>query len=148
MAILQSTTSQGDVTASSYAFYANSFKYLRSFNTAGTYNWAQIFKDYWVSNGYFVTAGIYSFWIVSNNGAHYYGYTGILAAGYLVPPNGYGANFGNIGLDWAVSDITNASSAWLGGCGSSPFSSIDNSGFTYQLNACAEALNLYIKRLD
>lgn len=149
MASLITSTITGNVTTTGFTTALNSTRSIRSWNTSqtGSYLWKNVFKDYWAGGTYFTTAKQYFFWIVSSNGAHYYGYQGILTTGYLVAPNGYGGNQGDIGLDWRVSNITDASSAWIGGCGANPFSAIDTSGFTYIQDACFESIDLMIKEI-
>lgn len=149
MASLVTTSLTGNLTTTGFTTALNSTRGIRTWNTSqtGSYLWKDIFKGYWAGGTYFVTAKHYFFWIFSSNGAHYYGYQGILTAGYLNPPDGYGGNGGNIGLDWNVTNVTDASSAWIGGCGANPFSAIDTNGFTYIQNACYEGLTLVIKEI-
>jgi hypothetical protein len=143
MASLVTTSLTGNVTITSTFTALNSVRSIRAFTVAGTYTWGNIFKTYWQNNGYFTSGAFYQFWILGNNGVHHYGYRGILSVGFLTGANGYGGET----LDWGVSNIADASGPWIGGCGASSFSSIDTTGFTYQVNACGEALNLYTKEL-
>jgi hypothetical protein len=104
--------------------------------TAVTYNWAD---ELAALAGNFDTGGFYKGFIRSGNGAHYHGYHFDILVGSI----GYGGN----SLQFKVQNITAANSAWAGGCGGSPFGSVDNTSFVHVNNPCGEVLQLSITKL-
>ncbi len=119
-------------------------KYIKTWNPSGstgsyttnTYNWADELASV---AGSFDSAGYYKGFIRSANGAHYNGYQFDILVGQI----GYGSN----ALQFKVQNITPAHSPWVGGCGPSPFGTVDNTIFEHRNNPCAEALELFITKL-
>ena len=101
-----------------------------------TYNWAD---ELAALAGNFDSAGYYKGFIRSGNGAHYNGYHFDI----LVGSQGYGGN----SQQYKVQNITPAHSPWVGGCGFSPFGTVDNTNFTHVNNPCGEHLELFITKL-
>jgi hypothetical protein len=119
-------------------------KYIKTWSPAGstgsyttvTYNWADELASV---AGSFDSAGYYKGFIRSANGAHYNGYHFDILVGNI----GYGAN----SLQFKVQNITPAHSPWVGGCGPTPFGTVDNTTFEHRNNPCGEALELFITKL-
>jgi hypothetical protein len=119
-------------------------KYIKTWSPAGstgsyttvTYNWADELASVASS---FDSAGYYKGFIRSANGAHYNGYHFDILVGQI----GYGGN----SLQFKVQNITPAHSPWVGGCGPSPFGTVDNTIFEHRNNPCGEALELFITKL-
>jgi len=119
-------------------------KYIKTWSPAGstgsyttvTYNWADELASV---SGSFDSAGYYKGFIRSANGAHYNGYHFDILVGQI----GYGDN----SLQFKVQNITPANSPWVGGCGPTPFGTVDNTTFEHRNNPCGEALELFITKL-
>jgi hypothetical protein len=119
-------------------------KYIKTWSPAGstgsyttvTYNWADELASV---AGSFDSAGYYKGFIRSANGAHYNGYHFDILVGQI----GYGDN----SLQFKVQNITPANSPWVGGCGPTPFGTVDNTTFEHRNNPCGEALELFITKL-
>ena len=101
-----------------------------------TYNWAD---ELAALAGNFDNGGYYKGFIRSGNGAHYYGYHFDI----LVGSQGYGGN----SLQYKVQNVVGANAPWVGGCGFSPFGTVDNTNFTHVNNPCGEYLELFITKL-
>ena len=104
--------------------------------TIVTYNWAD---ELAALSGNFDNGGYYKGFIRSGNGAHYNGYHFDILVGSI----GYGGN----SLQFKVQNITPAHSPWAGGCGPTPFGTIDNTSFEHRNNPCGETLELSITKL-
>ncbi len=104
--------------------------------TTNTYNWADELASV---AGNFDSGGYYKGFIRSGNGAHYNGYHFDILVGSI----GYGSN----SLQFKVQNITPAHSAWAGGCGPTPFGTVDNTIFEHRNNPCGEYLELFITKL-
>ena len=104
--------------------------------TIVTYNWAD---ELAALSGNFDSGGYYKGFLRSANGAHYNGYHFDILVGSI----GYGSN----SLQFKVQNITPAHSPWAGGCGPTPFGTIDNTSFEHRNNPCGEALELSITKL-
>ena len=139
-----SISSSGAISASGNLTARNFSRNIKSWAPAGgtgsytivTYNWADELAAL-ASN--FDSAGYYKGFIRSGNGAHYHGYHFDI----LVGSQGYGGN----SLQYKVQNITAAHSPWAGGCGPTPFGTIDNTSFEHRNNPCAEYLELFITKL-
>ena len=112
-------------------------KYIYAFTANQSYVWADVFVN--TLSGFFDDAGLYRGFLRSSNGAHYNGYYFDI----LVGSKGYGGN----SSQYRVQNVTSAMSPYVGGCGGSPISAIDNTGFTKVQNPCYEVLELFITRL-
>jgi hypothetical protein len=112
-------------------------KYVRSWSSNGSYVWSEQLDA--ISSS-FDNAGWYKGFIREANGAHYRGYYFDI----LVGQKGYGG----LSSQYRVFNIIQADSPYVGGCGSSAFAAIDNSGFTKQSNPCGDDLLLYITKLS
>ena len=104
--------------------------------TAVTYNWAD---ELAALAGNFDTGGYYKGFIRAGNGAHYYGYHFDILVGSI----GYGGN----NLQFKIQNLVEANSPWAGGCGFTPFQTIDTVNFVHRNNPCADPLNLSITKL-
>jgi hypothetical protein len=127
----------GSLTTSDNVVARNFNKYIYAFTTNTSYVWADVFVN--TLSGFFDDAGLYRGFLRSSNGAHYNGYYFDI----LVGSKGYGGN----SSQYRVQNVTPAMSPYVGGCGGSPISAIDNTGFTKVQNPCYEALELFITRL-
>jgi hypothetical protein len=112
-------------------------KYVRSWSSNGSYVWSEQLDA--ISSS-FDNAGWYKGFIREANGAHYRGFYFDI----LVGQKGYGG----LSSQYRVLNIVQADSPYVGGCGSSAFAAIDNSGFTKQSNPCGDDLLLYITKLS
>jgi hypothetical protein len=136
--VFNSLSVSGNLTARNFS------RSIKTWNPAGstgsytivTYNWAD---ELAAISGNFDSGGYYKGFIRSGNGAHYYGYHFDILIGSI----GYGGN----SLQFKVQNITPAHSPWSGGCGPTPFGTIDNTSFEHRNNPCGETLELSITKL-
>jgi len=139
-----SISSSSSISASGNLTARNFSKLIKSWAPAGstgsytitTYNWAD---ELAALSSNFDSAGYYKGFIRSGNGAHYNGYHFDILVGSI----GYGGN----SLQFKVQNITPAHSPWAGGCGPTPFGTIDNTSFEHRNNPCGEYLELFITKL-
>jgi trimeric autotransporter adhesin len=104
--------------------------------TSVTYNWAD---ELAALSSNFDSGAYYKGYIRSGNGAHYYGYHFDILVGSI----GYGSN----SLQFKIQNLVVANAPWVGGCGFSPFGTVDTTSFVHNNNPCGEVLELSITRL-
>ncbi len=104
--------------------------------TSVTYNWAD---ELAALAGNFDSGAYYKGYLRSGNGAHYHGYHFDILVGSI----GYGSN----SLQFKIQNLVVANAPWAGGCGFSPFGTVDTTSFVHNNNPCGEVLELSITRL-
>jgi hypothetical protein len=109
---------------------------IKSWSSNGSYTWS---TELSALSGFFDSACWYKGFIRESNGAHYYGYQFDIHVGQI--------GYGGASSQFIVRNMTYAGGPWTGGCGSSSFAAIDNSGFTKQNSGCFDSLELFITRL-
>jgi hypothetical protein len=140
MAQLQQMTVNGTLTVSNGSgsiLARNTPRNIITISTAGSYVWANILNNYQSSTSFFLSKQLYRFVFKSNNPAHYHAYRGYINTGDM--------NSGTASQKFVVRNIVATHSAWTGGCGGNPWTSIDTNGFTYYLNACSESIVLTVE---
>ena len=111
--------------------------YVRSWSTNGAYLW---YEQLDAISSYFDSAGWYKGFIRESNSAHYHGYYFDILVAYK--------GYGGLSSQYRVFNIVQADSPYVGGCSTTSFAAIDNSGFTKQSSACYDTLQLYITKLS
>jgi hypothetical protein len=114
----------------------NFVKYVKSWSSNGSYTWHTELAS--IASA-FDSACWYKGFIRESNGAHYNGYQFDIHVGQI--------GYGGTANQFVVRNMTFAGGPWTGGCGSSSFAAIDNSGFTKQNSGCFDTLEMFITRI-